>query len=117
MTTTTDAPLPEPAAWVTRDYVRDRWADAPLSDATLGTLIESAHAQVIAYAPALADGAPVPPHYQLAEAMQTRALGAVAESATDVEGFSPEGFAVRRRPLTADVKALLRPRRGVPVTG
>lgn len=105
------------APWVTPEDVRDGWADAPMDDERLELLIAAAHVQVLEYAPELPAGTTPPANYLLAERLQTRALGGVAESSSDVEGFSPDGFAVRRRPLTADVKALLRPKRAVPRLG
>lgn len=111
-------------AYVDLDQVRARWQDAPMDDVLLQSMVDAAHAQVVAYAPALPlvvgpDGAVtvnIPANYVEAEVLQVRALGQSQERDGDVIGFG-DGYAVRVRPLGADVKALLRPRRGRPVVG
>lgn len=102
------------AGWATTGDVREVWHDAPLNDELLQRMIDAAHAQTLAYAPALADGAAVPANYVEAEVKQVRANGQGYERDGDVVGFG-DGFAVRVRPLAGDVKALLRPRRGAPI--
>lgn len=97
------------ATWATPEDVRNHWADAPMDERVLTDLLEAAHEQCVRYAPVLADGAAVPSGYVLAEVMQARALGQSLERDGDLLGFG-DGFAVRARPLTGDVKALLRPR-------
>lgn len=99
--------------WATIDQVRDRWADAPLDDDMLTSMLDAAHEQCTAYAPVLAAGAPIPARYLEAEVLQVRALGQSQDRDGDVLGFG-DGFAVRVRPLGEDVKSLLRPRRAVP---
>lgn len=102
-------------SWATIEQVRDRWADAPsMNDVLLADMLEAAHEQLVAYAPALELGALVPKRYVEAEVLQVRALGQSQQRDGDVLGFG-DGFAVRVRPLGEDVKALLRPRRGVPI--
>ena len=100
--------------WATTDDVRDRWNDAPLDDVVLGAMLTAAHEQLVAYAPALVDGAPVPARYVEAEVLQVRALWQAQERDGDVLGFGESGYAVRVRPLGQDVRSLLRPRRGKP---
>lgn len=101
--------------WITITEARDQWPDAPMDDDRLQQMLDAAHAQVVAYAPALADGAAVPANYREAELLQLMALGqATARNGDDVVGFG-DGFAIRVRPLGQDVKSLLRPRRGKPV--
>lgn len=109
------------AGWATPDQVMDGWADAPLDRERLHLLMASAQRTCEEYAPALPavviDGVPVvvvPANYTLAVVMQTRAWGEAAKRESDVIGFG-DGFAIRARPLSADVKALLRPKRGTPV--
>lgn len=115
---TTPPPEAEPLpTWAQLDDVRRTWADAPLSDTDLTALILAAHVQCEAYAPALAEGATVPPNYVEGEALAVHELGAAHERDGDVLGFGAEGYAVRVRPLSASVKALLRPRRAVPRLG
>lgn len=101
------------ATWATLEDVRARWADAPLDDVLLSDFLTAAHEQVATYAPALPDGADVPQRYVEAECVQTRAIGQAYDRDGDVIGFS-EGYAVRVRPLGAEVKALLRPPTGLP---
>ena len=100
--------------WATIDQVRDRWADAPLDDVVLTSMLEAAHEQCVAYAPALALGATLPASYVEAEVLQLRALYQAQERDGDVIGYG-DGYAIRVRPLGQDVKSLLRPRRGKPV--
>lgn len=108
-------PAPEQLdTWAQIDDVRDRWEDAPLDDNVLTSMLRAAHRQVLAYAPALAAGAPIPAAYLEAEVLQLRSLWNAQERDGDVLGYG-DGFAVRVRPLGQDVKSLLRPRRGVPV--
>lgn len=102
------------ATWAAVDDVRARWEDAPLDDEVLESMLEAAHEQCVAYAPALAADAPVPRRYVEAEVIQVRALYQAQERDGDVIGYG-DGYAVRVRPLGQDVKSLLRPRRGVPV--
>lgn len=110
--------------WATLDDVRARWADAPLDDVVLSSMLDAAHEQLVVYAPTLSPGDPdavppvpadaVPARYVEAEVLQVRALYQAQERDGDVIGYG-DGFAVRVRPLGQDVKSLLRPRRGVPV--
>ena len=108
--------------WATLDDVRDRWADAPLDDDLLTAMLNAAHEQLVEYAPALPVSvppdppAPIPARYVEAEVLQVRALGQAQDRDGDVLGFG-DGFAVRVRPLGAEVRSLLRPKRGTPVIG
>lgn len=102
--------------WVSLDDVRARWADAPLDDSMLASMLAAAHEQCVAYAPVLAEGTQPPSRYLEAEVLQVRALGQSQLRDGDVLGFG-DGFAVRVRPLGEDVKALLRPRIGKPRLG
>ena len=104
------------ATWATLEDVRARWADAPLDDDLLGEMMLAAHEQLLEYAPTLADTDPIPQRYVEAEVLQTRALGQAQDRDGDVIGFG-DGFAVRVRPLGAEVRSLLRPKRGKPVIG
>lgn len=98
--------------WAEVTDVRDRWADAPLDDDLLGSLLDAAHEQLVAYAPVLPEDAAVPARYLEAEVLQVRALWQAQERDGDVLGFGEAGYAVRVRPLGQDVRSLLRPRRG-----
>jgi len=102
--------------WATLEDVRARWADAPLDHTLLGEMLLAAHEQLLEYAPPWLEGDPIPQRYVEAEALQTRALGQAQDRDGDVIGFG-DGFAVRVRPLGAEVKSLLRPKKGRPVIG
>lgn len=105
-------------AWATVDQVRERWADAPeLDDVLVGQWLEAAQEACEAYAPPLPAGTTVPAGWREAVCLQTRAIGQATKREGDVIGFGEAGTAVRIRPLGPEVKALLRPRRGVPVLG
>lgn len=105
-------------AWATLEEVRDRWADAPsIDDVLLGQWLEAAQEACEAYAPDLPPGATVPGGWREAVVLQTRAIGANLKREGDVIGFGEGDTVVRIRPLGPEVKALLRPRRGVPVLG
>ena len=105
------------ANWATTDDARDLWADAPIEDELLDRLLTSAHEVCAAYAPALADGDPVPTRYVEAEVLQAIEHYQATLRNGDVLGFGDTGYAVRVRPLSASVKSLLRPRRAVPRMG
>lgn len=99
-------------AWATREQARTHWADArSLADDALDFLLAVSTAQCSAYAPALivVDLVPViPPEFQLACIYQAREVSAAgSRDAQDVIGFGD--YAIRAKPLTATVKALLRP--------
>jgi hypothetical protein len=104
------------ATWATLEDVRARWADAPLDDVLLGEMLLAAHEQLVEYAPAIVEPATIPQRYIEAEALQVRAIGQAQDRDGDVLGFG-DGFAVRVRPLGAEVKSLLRPKRAKPVIG
>lgn len=105
-------------AWVTLEQIRDRWADAPdMDDVLLNEYVQAAQEACEAYAPTLPAGATVPAGWREAVVLQTRAIAQAYVRDGDVVGFGESGFAVRVRPLGAEVKALLRPRRAVPVIG
>ena len=104
------------ATWATLEDVRARWADAPLDDDLLGQMLLAAHEQVLVYAPTLPELEPIPQRFIEAEVLQTRALGQAQDRDGDVIGFG-DGFAVRVRPLGAEVRSLLRPKNARPVIG
>jgi hypothetical protein len=101
--------------WHTLDTVRDQWPDAEhIGDASLWEVLDVARHQVLEFAPTIADGDPVPDRYRLAQRMQARNLWNAARVAPD--GGTGEGdFILRPYPLDWHVKAILRPKRGMPV--
>lgn len=122
-------PLPEiqvpPGSWATPDEIRRRWASAPMDDELLVQMMTAAQSQLENYvANRLAryvdtDGQLVIPEDVLARwrealALQVRANGQALDRDGDVLGFG-DGFGIRVRPLGGDVKALMRPKRGMPV--
>lgn len=116
---------PEYHGWLTNDEVRDLWEDAPADEELLNMLNDSAITQLTAYAPILLpktseDGLTyypsVPQNYRLAQLMQVRNLfnaGRVAPSGD----FGSGEFTFTPFPLTWQVQALLRPKRGRPLVG
>lgn len=100
--------------WVTIDEVQAAWPDALLDEDDLQRLIDAAQEVLLEYAPALAVDAEVPARYKEALIMHVRELWRASERDGDVIGINGDGFAVRARDLTAQVKALLRPRTGKP---
>lgn len=102
--------------WTEPARARALWPDAPRTEVVLGAVLSAAHDIVAAYAPALADGAPIPDAYQLAEVLQARSLWAATSRDGDVIGFD-DGAAVRVRPIDPAVKALLRPPTGRIIVG
>ena len=107
-------PLPTPTGWHTPDSARDGWLDAPDDDDQLWELLESARIQCEAYGPPVAS--PVPVNYRQAQLMQARNLW---QSVRQDPGnqLGPDGMAITVFPLDWIVKALLRPKRGVPSFG
>lgn len=102
------------ATWVTLDDLRDAWDDAPTDDARLQSMLDAAQVQAETYAPALPDGAPVPANYREGLILQVKSVWTAGERNGDVIGYG-DGYAVRVRPLSVDVKSLLRPKRPRPV--
>jgi hypothetical protein len=101
--------------WATLADAREPglWPDAAsIDDATLTTLLDAAGEQCVAYAPALADGDPVPARYVQANVQAARDLWGSYRSEGDTIGLGD--FGMRRLPLAPRVKLLLRPRAGLP---
>ena len=109
--------------WCSPDEARTLWADAPEDDALLDHLLNIAQEGCEAYAPALPAPVPpdpvvVPPGYTGAVAMLAQdTWNAYQRDTGDVIGFGDTGWPVRAKPLSASVKALLRPRQAVPRVG
>jgi hypothetical protein len=101
--------------WLTIEQTRQRWADAPLDLTYLYSILRSAKIQCVAYAPALALDEPVPTNYLQAQLMQTRAIytAFIANQNDNIDGQFP----VRVFPMDWNIKALLRPKTGIPRVG
>lgn len=98
--------------WLTLELARAQWADAPLDDVFLFQLLDTAKEQCLAYAPALAIGAPIPARYLQAQETQSRALyQSTIANQNDQVGI--EGFTVRVFPLDFTIRAMLRPKRAI----
>lgn len=104
------------AGWHNETTVAQEWPDAPPDINVLGSLVDAAQIQCEAFAPVLPDGAIVPENYRLAHLMQIRALWQSTQASPQGE-IGEGGFAVQVYPMDWTVRALLRPRRGVPVVG
>jgi hypothetical protein len=102
-----------------RAIAREHWADArQLSDAVLYRLLGVASGDVAAFAPAPLLASTLPADVDrvaLATTYQARELYAAATRTGDVVGIGD--FPIRSRPLLDSIKALLRPRRGMPGIG
>jgi hypothetical protein len=105
-------------AWVSDlDDARALWPAAPLDDDLLEGLLTAAQEVCESYAPALADPLDVPDRYVQAVILQSQEVWNAAQREGDVVGFGDSGYAIRVRPLSTTVKALLRPRAAVPRVG
>lgn len=101
-------------SWADVPFARLTWPDAPSVDSTVELYLDIAHGPVAAYAPAPAvEGDPpvevIPDSWKYAEIVHARDLFAAARRDGDVLGFDDGGAALRVRPLSPVVKALLRP--------
>lgn len=104
--------------WATTTDAALIWPDAATMDvAHLELLLAASEAACQAYAPALAVDAPVPPAWKLAVVYQAREIHQAGRRTGDSEAIGDAGFAIRVRPLSDSVKALLRPARAIPGFG
>ena len=104
-------------AWHTAADLGERWADAPHDTEWVNELLEVAKMQVLAYAPALAEGAPVPLNYKMAQLMQARAIWSATVKNSEGQ-LDAGGYAIpAAHPLDWAVTQMLRPRKGVPFVG
>ncbi|UOE43742.1 hypothetical protein [Agromyces larvae] len=104
--------------WHTLDTARAEWADAEhLADPVLYELLEVAKGEVLEFAPALAEDAPVPIRYRKGQLMQARNIlnAAGVDPSTGDDGAG--SFVIRPFPLDWQVKQTLRPKHGIPVFG
>jgi len=100
--------------WYTLDQAREDWLDAPSSDGRLFQLLALAQEQVIAFAPALVDEAPVPPRYKAGQLDQARNLWNSGKVDPASGAMGDDSFVLRPYPLDWMVKQVLRPKHGVP---
>lgn len=95
--------------WVDSALYKAEWWDAP-DTAELDFLLGVAHEVCLAYAPALAEGAPVPKSWALAQKLQTKHLYARDQSGNK-DTVGPDGYTVSTFPLVLEARNLLRPKR------
>ena len=104
--------------WVTLAEARSAWSDAPKTEPRLRALLATAYEMCAAYAPALAEGVPVPSRYKEAQVLHARAIY-TAYKASVPEGMlgldEGGGFASAAPTLGGQIKQLLRPPTGLPV--
>lgn len=98
--------------WLSLEQARQLWADAPLDDVFLYTLLQTAKDQCVAYAPVLAPNAQVPLRYTQAQLTQARALYQ-STIANQNDNVGLENFTVRVFPLDFTIRAMLRPKRAI----
>lgn len=104
--------------WVDTEGIEGLWPDSvTLSPEDVAAFLQSAYEQVVVYAPALPDAAVVPERYRQGQLAQARDNYAATRSGDgEVIGFNGD-YAIRVRPLSTQVKQLLRPRPAVPRVG
>ena len=95
--------------WVDSAALRAEWWDAP-DQAELDALLGVAHEVCLAYAPALAEGEPVPKAWAMAQKLQAKHLYARDKSGNK-ESVGPDGYTVSTFPLVLEARTLLRPKR------
>lgn len=100
--------------WHTVDSARTVWSDATDDDARLHQLLTLARQQVLAFAPSLLLGAPIPPNYREAQLMQSRNIWNAGKVDPATGGFGEDSFVIRPFPLDWHVKQLLRPAVALP---
>ncbi|MDY0827546.1 hypothetical protein SK224_00230 [Microbacterium sp. BG28] len=96
------------------DRLLNAWEDAPFEQLELlGMLLEVAKEQVIAYAPALAEGEPLPARYVLGQLEQAKNLWAAGTVSSD-GNIGDGGYSFTPRPMDKTVRGIIRPRDGRP---
>ncbi|KAF0258768.1 hypothetical protein DOU02_06705 [Clavibacter michiganensis subsp. michiganensis] len=105
----------EASGWHTLASARSQWADAvQLSHAQLWTFLDAARTAVTAFAPPSSLRVRPSASLRTAQLLHARALWNATSS--DNNGTTADGFGgiVTVRPLDGTVKALIRPKRGIP---
>lgn len=112
-----EPPVEDVIGWVTLSQARALWRDAvDQDDDELTTYLLSAYESCAEFAPELADGAPVPESWRLAQVMQARAQMRSLTAGRD-DNMAADGLTVTVYPLDWNVRQLLRPKRGRPRVG
>ncbi len=103
--------------WLTISELRKNWRDAPDDDEDCFELLEVAKAGVVAFAPALAEGAQVPATYRKGQRMQARNTWNAAKVDPTSGGMGDDTFVIRPYPLDWAIKQVLRPKPAIPPVG
>lgn len=104
-----------PEGWHTADSARAVWADAlHIDDDELDDLLATAQVQCVAYAPAVEGVVPV--NYRQGQIMQARNIWQSIKKDTS-GSIGPDGLSIPVFPMDWVVKAILRPKRGLPSFG
>jgi len=97
--------------WHTLDSIREEWPDAEyIDDAPLWSLLSLAREDVLEFAPALADDAPVPDRYREGQRVHARNVWNASKVSTD-GSIGQDDFVIRPHPLDWHVKQIIRPKR------
>ena len=90
------------------------WADAPIENEELcGLILETAQDQVLEFAPALAEGVPMPNRWVYAQLKQAENLWNAGRVSGNGEA-GVEQFTFTPRPLDKTIKGIIRPQKGKP---
>ncbi|MGP6171975.1 hypothetical protein ACTU6V_12305 [Microbacterium sp. A204] len=96
------------------DRLRAAWEDAPVENMeVLGFILETAQEQVIAYAPELAEDAPIPNRWVYAQLQQATNLWN-AGTVTSSGDVGVDQYSYTPRPLDKTIKGIIRPIDGKP---
>lgn len=107
----------ENSGWHTLESARRDWADAPIEDSQLFTLLYNARIQCEEFAPVLAEDERVPLTYRQAQLLQARNLWNASKVDAGSGGFGDDSFVIRPFPMDWVVKNILRPQRAIPFVG
>jgi hypothetical protein len=106
---------PPRAGWYSLDIARQEWTSAEaIADPRLWQLLELAREQVLAYAPSLAQDAPIPVRYRAAQLDQARNLLNAALVDPSNGSTAGDDFVLRPVPLDWMIRQQLRPRSVIP---
>ncbi|CAH0262583.1 hypothetical protein SRABI98_03546 [Microbacterium sp. Bi98] len=95
-----------------QERISAAWSDAPVENEELcGMILETARDQIIAYAPVLPDGEPVPARWVYAQLQQATNLWNAGRVSSGGEG-GIEQFTFTPRPLDKTIRGIIRPTDG-----
>lgn len=99
--------------WNTLAMARTVWRDLPTDPRVAYELLAVAKRDVLAFAPALPEGAPIPENYRTAQWMHARDI-ATSGIATPSGDIGAPGFATTPYPMDWMIRQVLRPKRAIP---